>query len=56
MTQADLDKLKNGVTVEGVQTRTQKGKLRRLRYGYVRESSTKTATVRVKEGQVIELF
>ena len=45
-----------GVSVEGVQTRTQKGKLKRLRYGYVSESSTKTATVRVKEGQVIELF
>jgi large subunit ribosomal protein L23 len=45
-----------GVSVEGIQTRVQKGKLKRLRYGYVRESSTKTATVRVKEGQVIELF
>lgn len=45
-----------GVNVEGVRTRVQKGKLKRLRYGYVRESNTKTATVRVKEGQVIELF
>jgi large subunit ribosomal protein L23 len=45
-----------GVSVEGVQTRTLKGKVKRLRYGYVRESSTKTATVRIKEGQVIELF
>ncbi len=44
------------VSVEGVQTRTQKGKLKRLRYGYVRETNVKTATVRIKEGQVIELF
>jgi len=44
------------VSVEGIQTRRQKGKLRRLRYGYVRESVKKTATVRLKEGQVIELF
>jgi len=45
-----------GVHVEGVQTRVQKGKLKRLRYGYVRETSVKTATVRIKEGEVIELF
>lgn len=44
------------VHVEGVQTRTQKGKLKRLRYGYVREAVRKTATVRVREGEVIELF
>lgn len=44
------------VHVEGVQTRVQKGKLKRLRYGYVRETSVKTATVRIKEGEVIELF
>ncbi len=44
------------VSVEGIQTRTQKGKLRRLRYGYVRDAVKKTATVRLKEGQVIELF
>lgn len=45
-----------GVDVTGIQTRTQKGKMKRLRYGYVRETSVKTATVRIKEGQVIELF
>jgi large subunit ribosomal protein L23 len=44
------------VHVEGIQTRTQKGKLRRLRYGYVREKVKKTATVRLREGEVIELF
>ena len=45
-----------GVQVEGVQTRTLKGKLKRLRYGYVREKVKKSATVRLAEGQSIELF
>lgn len=45
-----------GVTVQGIQTRTLKGKLKRLKYGYVREKVTKSATVRVAEGQSIELF
>jgi large subunit ribosomal protein L23 len=45
-----------GVNVEGVQTRTLKGKNKRLKYGYVRETTVKTATVRIKEGEVIELF
>ena len=45
-----------GVEVVGVQTRTLKGKLRRMRYGYVRERVRKTAVVRLKEGQSIELF
>lgn len=45
-----------GVHVEGVQTRTLKGKVRRLKYGYVRESLKKTATVRLRDGEVIELF
>lgn len=45
-----------GVDVVGVQTRTLKGKLRRMRYGYVRERVTKTASVRLKDGQSIELF
>jgi large subunit ribosomal protein L23 len=44
------------VHVEGVQTRTQKGKVRRLRYGYIREKLRKVATVRLREGEVIELF
>lgn len=45
-----------GVTVVGVETRTLKGKLRRMRYGYVHEGLKKTAVVRLKEGQAIELF
>lgn len=45
-----------GVNVEGIQTRVLKGKNKRLKYGYVRETSVKTATVRIKEGEVIELF
>ncbi|USN98967.1 MAG: 50S ribosomal protein L23 [Phycisphaeraceae bacterium] len=44
------------VHVEGVQTKTEKGKLRRMRYGYVREKVRKVATVRLREGEVIELF
>lgn len=44
------------VHVEGVQTRTHKGKVRRLRYGYVREKVKKVATVRLREGETIELF
>lgn len=45
-----------GVTVDRIQTRTYKGKVRRMRYGYVEEKSRKTATVRLKEGDAIELF
>lgn len=45
-----------GVSVQGVQTRVHKGKMRRLRYGYVNERVRKTATVRLAEGQTIELF
>lgn len=44
------------VHVEGIETRTQKGKMRRLRYGYVREKVRKIATVRLREGEMIELF
>ena len=44
------------VHVEGVQTRTRKGKLKRMRFGYVREKVRKVATVRLREGEVIELF
>lgn len=44
------------VHVEGIETRTQKGKMRRLRYGYVREKVRKVATVRLREGEMIELF
>ena len=45
-----------GVNIEGIQTRTQKGKLRRTRFGYLQEKPRKTATVRVREGESIELF
>ncbi|MEZ6244119.1 MAG: 50S ribosomal protein L23 [Phycisphaerales bacterium] len=45
-----------GVNVVGVTTQVRKGKVKRTRYGYVKEGTTKKATVRVKEGQVIELF
>lgn len=45
-----------GVHVEGVQTRLLKGKLRRTRFGYLQEKPKKTATVRVREGESIELF
>ncbi len=45
-----------GVHVEGIETRTLKGKLKRLKYGYVREKQLKTATVRLRDGESIELF
>ncbi|MEM7754616.1 MAG: 50S ribosomal protein L23 [Planctomycetota bacterium] len=44
------------VHVEGIETRTYKGKLKRLKYGYVRDSLRKHATVRLREGESIELF
>ncbi len=44
------------VHVEGIQTRLNKGKLKRMRFGYVREKVRKVATVRLREGEVIELF
>jgi large subunit ribosomal protein L23 len=45
-----------GVRVEAVTTQVRKGRERRLRYGWVTEKVTKKATVRVAEGQTIELF
>ncbi len=45
-----------GVKVVGVTTQRRKGKERRLRYGWVTEKVTKKATVRLAEGQTIELF
>lgn len=45
-----------GVKVVGVTTQVRKGKNRRLRYGWVKEGNTKKATVRLAEGQTIELF
>jgi large subunit ribosomal protein L23 len=59
---ADKDQIKDAieklykVNVEKVNTQVRKGKERRLKYGLVTEATTKKATVRVKEGQVIELF
>ncbi len=44
------------VKVETVSTQNRKGKSRRLRYGWVKEGVTKKATVRLREGQAIDLF
>jgi len=44
------------VKVVSVNTRIGKGGSKRTRYGYVDSPPTKSATVRVKEGQTIELF
>ena len=45
-----------GVKVLGVTTQVRKGKERRLRYGWVTERLTKKATVRLADGQTIDLF
>lgn len=45
-----------GVKVEKVTTQTRKGGSRRFRYGTVETGEWKRATVRVAEGQAIELF
>ncbi len=45
-----------GVKVVGVTTQNRKGRERRLKYGWVTEKVTKKATVRLAEGQTIELF
>ncbi len=44
------------VSVEKVNTQTRKGKYRRYKYGLTRESDVKLASVRLKEGDTIELF
>lgn len=44
------------VKVVRVWTQNRKGKERRMRYGYITEQTSKKATVRLKDGQVIELF
>jgi len=44
------------VKVTGVNTQVRKGKARRLKYGLVIEPSTKKATIRLKDGDKIELF
>ena len=45
-----------GVKVVGVNTQVRKGKERRLKYGWVTETKTKKAIVRLAEGQTIDLF
>lgn len=45
-----------GVRVLGVNTMVRKGKRRRLKYGYVQESPTKKAVVKLHPDDTIELF
>lgn len=45
-----------GVTVEKVNTQNRKGGSRRFRYGTVEAGEWKRATVRIAEGQKIDLF
>ena len=45
-----------GVKVADVRTQVRKGKMRRLKHGYSQERESKKATVRVAEGQRIELI
>lgn len=44
------------VKVAKVNTQTRRGKFRRLKYGLIQMPTTKTASVRLKEGSRIELF
>lgn len=44
------------VKVQKVNTLTRRGKFRRMKFGLTQESSIKMASVRLKEGQTIELF
>jgi len=44
------------VRVTGVSTQNRKGKTKRTRFGYVEESTTKKAVVRVHQDDAIELF
>ncbi len=45
-----------GVTVVKINTQNRKGGSRRLRYGTVKAGEWKRASVRIKDGQTIELF
>ncbi len=45
-----------GVKVVGITTQVRKGLTRRTRYGYATGGDTKKATVRLKEGQTIDLL
>jgi large subunit ribosomal protein L23 len=44
------------VKVEKVNTLTRRGKFKRMKFGLTQESCTKTAIVRLKKGDAIELF
>ncbi len=44
------------VKVEKVNTLTRRGKFRRMKFGLTQMSCTKTAVVRLKKGDAIELF
>lgn len=44
------------VKVQKVNTQTRRGKFRRMKFGLTQEASVKMASVRLKEGQTIELF
>ncbi len=44
------------VKVEKVNTLTRRGKFRRMKFGLTQEACTKTAVVRLKKGDTIELF
>jgi len=45
-----------GVKVAGIQTQVRKRGERRTKFGYVKPAPTKKATVRLRDGDVIELF
>lgn len=45
-----------GVTVVKVNTQIRKGGRKRNKYGWLKDKITKKATVRLKDGDVIELF
>ena len=45
-----------GVRVVGVATQNRKGRRKRTRFGYVIESTTKKAVVKVHDDDTIELF
>jgi len=45
-----------GVKVESVATQNRKGKVKRTRFGYVQEPTVKTAVVKLRQGDTIELF
>lgn len=45
-----------GVKVTAIRTSLAKNKEKRTRFGYVKPAATKKATVRLRDGDVIELF